>query len=59
MNWNSLEEFAAMGGYALYVWGSLGMCAAALAWEGVMLALQRRRAIDELREDARDPQGRA
>jgi heme exporter protein D len=53
MTWSSLEEFAAMGGYALYVWGSLGMCAAALGWEAVMLALQRRRAIDELREDAR------
>ena len=59
MTWNSLEDFAAMGGYALYVWGSLGMCAAALAWEAVMLALQRRRAIDELREDARMQEDRS
>ena len=27
MNWNSWNEFAVMGGYGLYVWGSLGMCA--------------------------------
>ena len=25
--WNSPAEFFAMGGYALYVWGSFGVCA--------------------------------
>ena len=25
MNWGSLNEFLAMGGYGLYVWGSYGM----------------------------------
>ena len=37
MNWNSLVEFFAMGGYGLYVWGSFGMCALVLApklWRG-------------------------
>ncbi|MCF8149454.1 MAG: heme exporter protein CcmD [Burkholderiaceae bacterium] len=27
MHWNSVGEFFAMGGYALYVWGSFGACA--------------------------------
>ncbi len=26
MNWNSAADFFAMGGYALYVWGSFGVC---------------------------------
>ena len=28
-----MSDFFAMGGYALYVWGSYGVCAAALALE--------------------------
>jgi heme exporter protein D len=52
MNWTSVAEFADMGGYALYVWGSYVMCAAALAWEALMLAQRRRRALQELREQA-------
>lgn len=31
--WNSPAEFFAMGGYGLYVWGSFGVCALALAIE--------------------------
>jgi len=27
MNWGGPGEFLAMGGYALYVWGSYGMAA--------------------------------
>jgi len=27
MQWHSVGEFFAMGGYALYVWGSFGACA--------------------------------
>jgi heme exporter protein D len=27
MQWNSVGEFFAMGGYAFYVWGSFGACA--------------------------------
>ena len=33
MNWNSPAEFFAMGGYALYVWGSFGVCALAFLLE--------------------------
>jgi heme exporter protein D len=53
MNWSSLADFADMGGYALYVWGSYLMTAAALAWEALMLALRRARALEALREAAR------
>ena len=53
MNWHSLAEFADMGGYALYVWGSFAMTGAALAWEALMLAQRRRRALEELRDQLR------
>ena len=41
MNAQTFSDFIAMGGYALYVWGLLAMCAAALLWE-VATLLQRR-----------------
>jgi heme exporter protein D len=47
MNWNSLGDFLAMGGYGLYVWGSFGVTALVLAVECVALAL-RRKALREL-----------
>ena len=40
MSWGSLSDFFAMGGYGLYVWGSLGMCAAVIIAE-VMLVKAR------------------
>jgi len=46
--WNSVGEFLAMGGYGLYVWGSFGFCALALAAESVMLAQRRRAALASL-----------
>jgi heme exporter protein D len=53
LHWSSLAEFADMGGYALYVWGSFVMCAAAFVWEAVMLAARRQRALEDLHEDLR------
>ena len=53
MHWSSFTEFAEMGGYALYVWGSFAMAAAALVWEAALLTQQRRRALEDLRDDAR------
>ncbi|MGS1110140.1 heme exporter protein CcmD [Achromobacter anxifer] len=44
MHWSSLGEFLAMGGYAVYVWGSLLMTALLLGGEQLLLA-RRRRAI--------------
>ena len=42
MNWGSASEFFAMGGYALYVWGSYGVTLVALALE-VFLVVRRGR----------------
>ncbi len=53
MNWSSFADFADMGGYALYVWGSYFMAAAALGWEALMLVQRRHRAIEDLREQVR------
>jgi heme exporter protein D len=33
MRWESWAEFWAMGGYALYVWGSMGVTVLLLAFE--------------------------
>jgi heme exporter protein D len=33
MNWSSASEFFAMGGYALYVWGSYAVCLALMLIE--------------------------
>jgi heme exporter protein D len=57
MNWASPSEFFAMGGYALYVWGSYAVSAACIVWELAALARRSRaarRALDarELREAA-------
>ena len=49
MHWQSMSDFLAMGGYGLYVWGSFGMTAGVLAWELIMLAQRRRRALEEVR----------
>ena len=53
MNWSSFGEFAAMGGYGLYVWGSFGMCALVLAGELLSLRL-RRNALRQLPLDGID-----
>lgn len=37
MHWNSIGEFFAMGGYALYVWGSFGACALLLMIEPILI----------------------
>ena len=39
--WKSLDDFLAMGGYGLYVWGSFGMVVLVLAAE--LWALRQRR----------------
>ena len=47
MNWGSAAEFFAMGGYGLYVWGSMGMTAAVVVAELAMLRLRRRLLVRE------------
>jgi len=46
MNWGSPAEFFAMGGYALYVWGSFVVCAVIMVMEPI---LAKRRQKDILR----------
>jgi len=49
MNWNSMGEFFAMGGYGLYVWGSFGVVAALMAAEVAALGLRWRAVRAQLR----------
>jgi len=42
MIWNSWSDFFAMGGYAFYVWMSLGMVFFCLLWEVIGLILRRK-----------------
>lgn len=45
MRWNSAAEFFAMGGYGLYVWGSVGVTVAALVLELLVLSRRRKSAL--------------
>ena len=49
MNWNSAAEFFAMGGYALYVWGSFGACLLAFVAEPFLIRQRHNQAIRTLR----------
>jgi heme exporter protein D len=42
MNWASWSDFFAMGGYALYVWGSYAVTAGLIGVEIVLLVRRRR-----------------
>jgi heme exporter protein D len=53
MQWGSVENFLNMGGYAFYVWSSYGVCVAIIVAEMLSLRLRRRRALDDLRRQAR------
>jgi heme exporter protein D len=50
MNWSSLSEFAAMGGYGFYVWGSYSVTAAVIAIELVVLRARHRAARSRLQQ---------
>ena len=51
MVWNSGSDFFAMGGYGLYVWGSFGVTAAAIAAE-IWSVIARRRVLSQSVRDA-------
>lgn len=53
MQWNSVSEFFAMGGYALYVWGSFGITVAAMAVEMFQIRQQRIELWGTLHADTR------
>jgi heme exporter protein D len=52
MNWNSASEFFAMGGYALYVWGSFGACAIAFVVEPLLIRQRHSQIVRTLRRQA-------
>lgn len=52
MNWASWADFWAMGGHALYVWGSFAMCVAAVLVEVLLLDHRRRELIQEINSTA-------
>jgi heme exporter protein D len=62
MTWASWSDFFAMGGYALYVWGSYAVTVAIIAAEIVLLRLRRRnivRYLGHMSDDrSRDPDSR-
>ena len=45
MIWRDFGELAAMGGYGLYVWGSVLVTGGALALELLLLARRKRAAL--------------
>lgn len=54
MNWNSFSDFAQMGGYGLYVWGSYAVTLAALAFEVSSVVRRQRRTMRRLQAQFRD-----
>ena len=55
-DWIDLADFIFMGGYGLYVWGSLGMCAATLGAEVLALRMRRRALSREMEMTHADTQ---
>ena len=48
--WASFNDFLAMGGYGLYVWGSIGACLLVCVVEPISLNLKRRALLAGERE---------
>jgi heme exporter protein D len=49
--WNSPTEFFAMGGYALYVWSSFGVCALVLILEPLMVRARFSAIVRRLKQE--------
>ena len=48
MIWNSWNDFWAMGGYGLYVWGSFGVAALCIALEMLWVKNARAQALTQI-----------
>jgi len=66
MIWQSASEFWAMGGYGVYVWGSMGVSAALMVLEVWLARVGRRQALDAVcevmdaaQEETHEPAGMA
>ena len=53
MNWGGWDNFWAMGGYGLYVWGSYAVTLALIAAGIALLRVRRRNALDALKQAVR------
>ena len=51
MTWNSWADFWAMGGYAVYVWGSVGVTALLLALEVLQARWAHRQTLAQLKAE--------
>lgn len=51
MQWNSVSEFFAMGGYAFYVWGSFGLTVLVMVFESLQIRRRRAELIEQLRNE--------
>ncbi|MDZ4076082.1 MAG: heme exporter protein CcmD [Hylemonella sp.] len=51
MNWNSFDDFMAMGGYGLYVWGSYALVLLLMLLEPVLVERRHHRALDQTRDN--------
>ncbi len=52
IQWTSLADFLAMGGYGLYVWGSFGVTGTAILIEVIALRRSHKRLVKELKTQA-------
>ena len=51
MIWNSFNDFWAMGGYGLYVWGSFGVTALCVALEMIWVKNARAQALAQISDE--------
>ncbi len=51
MRWESWSEFWAMGGYGLYVWGSVGVTALLMVVEVLQARLSHRQTLAQLKAE--------
>ncbi len=51
MRWDSWAEFWAMGGYAVYVWGSVGVTALLMALEVLQARWAHRAVLSQLQTE--------
>ena len=49
MVWNDFGEFLRMGGYGLYVWGSVFVCFGFMFVEPILLKVRRRAVLEQIR----------
>ena len=65
MQWSSVGEFFAMGGYGFYVWGSFGACLLLMVAEPILAkhrlssvraGIRRERLADQIDSENRSPE---